>query len=482
MTLAAQVSTSIDPATVQDSALMLVEEGGTSKKGSILQVAAMLAPRIEILESLYRIPSGGNSVAALRAAIASAHITKGTVEMDPGTHIVDDPVFLTGLADSTYDAAGIFQTMRLRGRGMGYADNTGGLTVTLVDHSALKDRPAFCIQRGRAVELSDFQMIGPNGSAILNGYNEPTNVIADYVPVDLSNNRYAPQCAIAIDPKGTSAHPNGPGDRYPGFNYTLTTNASTYIANIRNVLMRKNVIGIMVVSSPTITQASSIGLDNVHSTESYVGFASGQSQARNFRWLNTNISRCMIGFDAKSYGLQQGAAPQIKEGEWGYLHSAFAMESSYGTPLVLNGVSMESIKTLGIISAGLSSTHTPALFNGVRCQLENFGWTAGPYLIRSGSVIKMTGCEFSRPILWVGNNTQLDNQYDFYGGSRSGGVDGPGGGRNLWQLDASCKFGQGNVGGINGFSTLRFFDHTGVAFASQPTETWDNIGCNHFTI
>lgn len=462
---------SVNTASALDTDLLLVQQGGTSRKASLTETAEILAPRIRIEDAIYYISGGGNSVSALRAAIAAFHTTPGLVRLGPGTHVIDDPIFLSGAADNS--ANNDLQTLRIEGAGMGYSDTTFGTTI---DHSLILDRPCFCIQKGRSISVGFFQMAGPNNPAILTSYQEPSSISADYVAAGIRNSRYSPQCAIAIDPKGTAVPADG---GYPGFTYGMPNEGGSYFINIHDLVIRANVVGIMISPSGLSANASSISITNTILSQGFAGVAVGQSQARNLRLINTNIDRCFTGFDGMTFGDQQGVPPSVLNGEWGYLFYLFQTPMSFGTPLSVNGLSWESVKSIGLLGLGTASNQTPATFSGCRGQFENSAWAAGPHFVKTYAPISIRGCKFSRPINWTSGDPQTDNLYIFLGGSQSAGVDGAAGGRNLFGFDSISHFGQGNAGGINGFSTLSFRNHSGVEYASQ---VWDNIGCNHTVI
>lgn len=448
---------------------VFMQIGGVSYR-TTLATASYLISGKQIVRPLGNIVSDTLEIKNAIAQTKAAGLF--SLKLAAGDFYYGESISLCGASDGSQN--GQFQTFDLSGSGMGYADTLQG---TVIHHETVVNHPALVIQRGRAATISDLQLIGPNTQQPTVNGGEPTLNLADYQTPGVRYNRYSPQCAIAIDPRG-SATSIADVDKYPGWTYSETNVGGSNIVNLNRLVIRNSLVGVAVGTSGYTLQGSSVTLDGVNVFGGYVGLAIGHSQARGLRMLNCNIGNCMKGIVGTEFGAQQGVPPTIRNGEFGNIYYVFDLNMVFGSPLYVDGLSIESVKSLGILGVGSSSNKTPAVFTGVRGQMEDATWSLAPFLLQTSSPVSMIACAFASPASGGG---QLDNDYKFRSGDN-----GTQGGRDLLVLDNSCHFGQGNLdpaGGTvlrNGYSRLRFISiATGIEYAS---EIWNNRGNNHFVI
>lgn len=346
-------------------------------------------------------PSGGDDTAALKQATATAKAAHDDLHLAAGYFKLTDTWYLTG--SKTVAPIG-FETLRVRGSGMGY-DNLYG---TVIDCSAIKNRPCIVIQNARAVDLADMQILGPNTAPITVG--EPVNNQSVYISPGVSANRYCPQAAIAID---LNLGPAPPGGGCVGVTYFNIRMASSLIS-VRNMFIQRHAVGFVGSPDGYSLNADRVTLDNIFVEYVDIAFSWSQAQARANRANDVNVTYSRIAFSGLDHGLQQGVPPVVTGGQIGYVYKVFRFPASFGSPLSVTGISAESVKVIADWGLGNTSYANAATFTASRFQMENTGWANGPYIAQAFGPMTFENCSIYRPSLtttfrFIGKQ----NRYDF---------------------------------------------------------------------
>lgn len=249
------------------------------------------------------------------------------------------------------------KSARIIGVGRGFSVNQA---QSIIDATAIVDKPAIVIQRGYGCYLSQFLVQGGNvAPQTFIGNYAPMLYGASWVTVGLRDSRYSPYCAISIDGGVGSTPPDG---GYPGFTYVGSTAGSTDIV-LNNIGAWGFVVGIMNNSESNVTQGDTIKIINPQIVYCKVGVASGQSQADANTVQDGNIAFCRTCFDGQEYGQRQGNPPLFINTQFGPGFEIYSFPGSFGMQQLL-GCRSESVHRIGQVGIGATAASFPVVHNG----------------------------------------------------------------------------------------------------------------------
>lgn len=318
-----------------------------------------------------------DSTEALQASFTVGAFQDKTVRLSSGVYVITDTLWVTSTDSST------FRTGRIVGSGRGYGS---GVSQTIIDATAILEKPALNIRRGRGVYIGHFTIIGPNTAPSLLAHADKF-YDADWVTQDVRDSRYSPQCAIAID---AGMGPTPPDGGYDGFTYINTAGGTADVC-IDNIGIRSCVVGVMHnPESSVATQGDTITLYHPQIQDCKVAIAVGQSQARAFSIYGGSMQDCRELLNTSEYGQQQGSIVQCYGTQ---LFGAFQVFSHVPgfSGMTLNGVRAESIHRIGNIGVGTSTLAQPSVF--VNCDFN---------ILNSGAPVVLESA--SAPVIFIGGN------------------------------------------------------------------------------
>jgi hypothetical protein len=316
---------------------------------------------INVKEPPYNAVGNGiaDDTAAIQAAIDACRsgVPRNTVYLPPGRYKITAPLWLTG----SPNAALGFQAMTMKGEDCSVSV-ASFVMRTVIDASAITDRPALVIQGCRDVHLADFLLLGAN-TITIDGSKATSINPSDYQHPGLRVSRYSPHCGICVDPSLGSMTP--PDGGYSGFTYLNTTGASSRII-LDNLIISQFIVGLMVTPTdgPYSHQADSIQLDNCHNQDCDIGISIGQSQARQINTVGGGFARCRICASGITHGQQRGSPLYLSGTIIGTSGSVFHFQSNTGASLLISGCFIESINNLGTWGTGTAFIQNPGKMIG----------------------------------------------------------------------------------------------------------------------
>jgi hypothetical protein len=281
-----------------------------------------------------------------------------------------------------------FRSIHIRGDGAMYRgeSNFGGTTLI----TTFNDRPAIAINGGRTNTIYGLTIIGLNRSWIenngLGGYNAPTiddRVEANWVDPSFpasASSRYAPYCAIAIDPyAGPRPAVSYPDVNYPSWlNYTAQYNKPTSSdIGISNVEMTGFVVGVAVQPCDADGNGDFVKIRNSQITRCQYGVSLGNTQARD-TLLDSIPAALLYCFVATTVHGRQNGKPTIDIRNCGInnvIWGAIANNMQFGGNIAFRNCSAELMDRIGqfsAISAG-SGEEGVAFYN---CEFTFDSWLA----------------------------------------------------------------------------------------------------------
>lgn len=309
-------------------------------------------------------PTGvADSAAAIQAAIDYAvYTSKQAVYVPAGRYKISTTLQLAYGTD--------FRQVMFYGDGKPYygESNFAGTTI----FGTFSNAPLLAVNGGRGTTIRDMSLLGLNRTWIENyglGTLSPTLddlVVANWVDPALNanaNSRYAPYCAIAIDPYSGTA----PSPAYPNNTYGKAASSET---NIQNVGITGFVVGVAIKPSNADGNADYTRLTDCDLTFNVYAVSVGNTQSRLVGLTNTNIVRAYAALVTNVNGLQQGRGSfTLLNCEIGNAIKIIDAASSLGGPCTFTGCYGEVLYSFGAYkSTGASSE--PIVFDG--CSF-NFG-------------------------------------------------------------------------------------------------------------
>jgi len=326
-------------------------------------VGAKLAQTLSVLD-FGADPTGvADSAPAIQAAIDYAvNTSKQAVYIPGGTYKIDKTLQL-GPGTS-------FRSVYLYGDGKAYRGNSQFSGTTI--YSTFSNAPMIAVNAGRGTTISGLSLRGLNYNWIETKSLGTLNpLLDDLIPANWvdptldanANSRYAPYCAIAIDPYSGSI----PSPAYPDNTYGKAPSSET---NIKDVDMTGFVVGLAIKPSDADGNADFTRLTDCTITCCLYGISVGHTQSRLVGVTNTNIVQVYTALTTRVNGKQNGrGAFTVINCEFGNVIKWIDANSSLGGPCTFTGCYGEVVYSIGSYSSGGASSE-PIVFTG--CTF-NFG-------------------------------------------------------------------------------------------------------------
>jgi hypothetical protein len=300
----------------------------------------------------------------------------------------------------------IFQSCHIVGAGQGYAIDVPVLanpTVrqTIIDASAITDKPAINIYCARAAYVGHLSIVG-GGKKIETDYSgaaiKDMLYGASYVNGTSRDSRWSPYCGVAID-AGTGPVPGDGG--YPGMAYANIPNG-TLGFHLDHVGIRNFVAGIMMRPETNAIQGDTGLITNPNIINTKVAIACGGSQARGVTVNSGILWWCRSAYDGLEYGERTGNAPLFLNTQFVACFEMFSHNSGTNN-LVAIGVRAEEVHRIGFQSQP-TTVGWPTQFIAMDIHLLDPTGAAGAHkrcpLVWEGG---------NMPVLWAGGHLAEGN-------------------------------------------------------------------------
>jgi len=294
---------------------------------------------------------------AIQAAIDYAISTsKQSVYLPAGRYRIDKTLQL-GSGNS-------FVSVYLYGDGKAYRGESQ-FTGTII-YSTFSNAPMIAVNSGRGTTITNLALRGLNYNWIeTKGLGTLAPLLDD---LDVSNwvdpslnanaaSRYAPYCAIAIDPYSGST----PSPAYPDATYGKAPSSET---NIQDVHITGFVVGVAIKPSDDNANA-----DYTRLTDCVIDFctyavSAGNTQSRLVGLTNTNIVQVYTGLSTNVIGKQTGRGSfTVLNCEFGNIIKWIDATSALGGPCTFTGCYGEVVYSIGKYSTTGASSE-PIVFTG----------------------------------------------------------------------------------------------------------------------
>lgn len=297
-----------------------------------------------------------------------------------------------------------FEGFELRGDGRGFAGGTGtnfALGQTRIKGTSLTS-PVIAIQSARGVRIADILVDGPNNlpnGVVWDSIPEPENSSGMWLTSGVRDNRYSPQCGIAIDPT-VGVDPGG-GNGYPGLTYAGAPSQGSADITLDRVGLWNHNVGLMVCPTIDGQQGDQMAIYNPQIAHCHIGFASGLAQANQISMFGGSFYQARTAVDCLTYGQQQGIMPTLYNTQLNVLYRMFIASDAFKAAGWF-GVLAESCKMMGTWGLGATSAKWPLLLSGLRFHTRD-DWKLPPFIIENWGPVNMNGC-----------NVQENNGNGFY--------------------------------------------------------------------
>jgi hypothetical protein len=310
-------------------------------------------------------PTGvADSADAIQAAIDYAVTSsKQAVYIPAGRYRIDTTLQLgygTALA-SVY----------LYGDGKAYRGSATFSGTTI--YSTFSNAPMIAVNAGRGTTITGMTLLGLNYNWIeTNALGTLAPLLDDLVPANWvdptldanANSRYAPYCAIAIDPYSGAI----PTPAYPDNTYNKGASSET---NIIDVDMSGFVVAVAIKPSNADGNADYTRLTDCAITFCVYAVSVGNTQSRLVGLTNTNIVQVYTGLTTRVNGLQNGRGSfTVINCEFGNVIKWIDAASSLGGPCTFTGCYGEVVYSIGAYSTGGASSE-PIVFTGCTLNFES---------------------------------------------------------------------------------------------------------------
>jgi len=282
------------------------------------------------------------------AIYRSAALTAGPgprVHLGGGHYRIDGPIHVG------YGAGGFSQII-VEGEGMRYAG--GGGTLIKPTHT---NAPSIVVQGGRNVVLEGFTIEGPNYVHAVQITQQPPVMdnltLETWIAPGLSNERYRPNVAIAIDPySGPRPAQSYPDVTYPAYLGAVPQYGKEASSNtaIRDVAIFGFVGGIGQQTCDYDGNADYTKLERVSISYCAWGMSWGNSQSRVMAWRGCTFVGMHTAMFTGVHGRQQGKPHvTITDSEFSTMIRLLAIELSFGQGPTFIGCFSEGLYSLGRI-------------------------------------------------------------------------------------------------------------------------------------
>lgn len=317
--------------------------------------------------------------AAIDSCIASTSIKK--VKFRPKTYLISGPLILAKLSASTYS----FFNVDLEGSVNANAGVTGQSTKIKCTHT---DTFAIGLQNARSCSIRNLVIEGGRVDASKTSKNVAEYSVENWAVSGVRDTVYSPYSGIVIDPFGTSVPSDG---GYPNLSshYNATAAGSSGVS-IYNCFVYYFTVDVMISPSGSTSNAESINVYNCRLYNSKVAWASGQSQTRNCRLVDSAIYYALNGIDTMNYGFGTGSCCVIDSLIVSLVRNIVVTSTSRQI-LDFRAIYAENFWKIGFISGSKR-----AKFKGCTFKF-NFGDTSIPYpdsMLTGNSETHFDNCEF----------------------------------------------------------------------------------------
>lgn len=298
-----------------------------------------------------------------------------------GYYKLETSVWLTSTA---------YHGVKISGEGSGYSVSSGvgsARAQTILDVSSIVDAPGLIIQNARGVWLSNLAIVGANVAPA--DLTKPSPNVADYLTDGVSNTRYSPQCAIAIDP--TCGDDPGSEQGYADLGaYTGAQTGSAFLY-FDGLNLRQHAVGIMVSPSYNGVQGDMVLIDRTHIQHCAVGVALGQSQTRGAFLRGVSFNRVHVCADTTTYGQHQGALQSIAGCQVVNCYAMLDIATNFQT-FCARDVYAETLATIGRVGYGASGKRKPATFENIEVHVGySDSWLPAPILLEASGPVQFRG-------------------------------------------------------------------------------------------
>lgn len=229
-------------------------------------------------------------------------------------------------------------------------------------------QPPIIFQRDRGSVIENVEIVGPNSFAS----DFPTffELLDDdmFLKAGVRDNRYSPQCAIAIDPITNGAPGGNDANMYPGLEHLYSTlpqrGTTSSGCKFRNVTLIGHNVGFGIALAGQVNCENMV-FDSCQTNYCRVHYANGGHQARH------NLIRGASGYggqvfqDTSRYGGQIGAPMDIFGANVGAMQRVFSIVHGRGD-LYVAAMYVESSHSLGVLGTGQALSQGNAIFDSLR--------------------------------------------------------------------------------------------------------------------
>jgi hypothetical protein len=296
-----------------------------------------------------------------------------TLYFPPGRYRINAPIVVSQKIPETTSSIGkryTYCSIQIMGDAPPYGDGFNAAAII----PNFSDRPALCIELGRAVKIQNLAFHGlntwvetANPRDIVTHYND-NNYIAkvkdeqgNYIDISVRDETYSPYAAICIDPftrYTDPMHPLPPDGGYPGMeNYYLPAGdpanprSGSSSIQIENCTIYGFIVGIAISPNGLTQNAENIAITNCSIASVKTAIAICQDQSRNVILQNLSVEGAKYAINCTDYGKGTGNCPSIFGANIGGVKYIFKTFSFASTPSI-NGLYCEACLSIGILGGG----------------------------------------------------------------------------------------------------------------------------------
>jgi hypothetical protein len=290
---------------------------------------------------------------ALNTAFIYASNNGESVYIPAGNYIITDTLEATPHGST-------FQTCHIEGAGQGN-ELTEPNGITVINATALTDRPAINIFRARFAYIGHMLVLGGGKNIEVDMDYWDYRYDSAWVNAGDRDSKNSPLCGVCVD-AGVGATP--PDGGYPSMVYS--GGGGTLGFHLDHISVRRFVVGIMH-NPGNAAQGDTWLITHPNITSTKVAIAAGQSQSRAGTVIGGLLWYCRTCYSGTEYGRDGGAAPQFLSTQFVV---SFEMFSNAGgvSNINLSGCRAEEVHRIGSNTGGDAVGH-PATFTNVDVHL-----------------------------------------------------------------------------------------------------------------
>jgi len=264
--------------------------------------------------------------AAIQAAIDYCNTATNTPELilPAGTYKITDSLFFGSKTQADRRTTFFVRGSGIRVYPVTRGDNTNTTAGTMIDATAIVNRPAIVVQGCVGSRFSDFTVLG-------SGYQQNYDLslstrpstVASWVPTGHTSGQYNASCGIGIDPYSGTA----PGTPYStGIAYGRVQSSNVDFTNVASYGWTVGV-GVSINSQGFL--GDSLRFNNCRIGANAYNFAICGTQNRDVQYNDCVLSGCHTVWDNKTFGAQGGDIGHIKGGLVGSCYRIFNIKIEY---------------------------------------------------------------------------------------------------------------------------------------------------------